>query len=377
MEDLQNQFGLNLKSVNSEVISDQLGLLATLQSSHGKITAENQEFVRQFAMAYNALPEDVRKDMDATVAEMKLTGRTGEIIDSVNMLCAEVMSSFDSGLKPKAHAIGQETAKEFSEGIDDEKESAAQKGKELADSAVKPMGAPTPLAEAEKSGEDTAEAYNSGIDSKKPDAKKSGEDVASAAVKPMGAPTPKADAKRSGQGLVTSMTDGMDEKKPTAITTAGKLMTEMHTKMGSVSFTGIGGNVVSGILSGLNDKAPSLMSRARSLATGIAGVIGGALRINSPSKVMIPMGEAVAEGMEVGLMQGAKGLYETASAISLETAETLGSISTRGVNYTSVHSMNYGDRLDRLLDAVERLADSQTTMEIDGRPFGRLVREYG
>ena len=170
------------------------------------------------------------------------------------------------------------------------------------------------------------------------------------------------------------MTGGMESKKTSAVTTAGGIMTGMHTAMGAVSFTGIGGNVVSGILSGLNDKAPSLMSRARSLATGIAGVIGGALRINSPSKVMIPMGEAVAEGMEVGLMQGAKGLYETASAISLETAETLGSISTRGVNYTSVHSMNYGDRLDRLLDAVERLADSQTTMEIDGRPFGRLVR---
>ena len=350
MEDLQNQFGLNLKSV---------------------------KFVRQFAMAYNALPEDVRKDMDATVAEMKLTGRTGEIIDSVNMLCAEVMSSFDSGLKPKAHAIGQETAKEFSEGIDDEKESAAQKGKELADSAVKPMGAPTPLAEAEKSGEDTAEAYNSGIDSKKPDAKKSGEDVASAAVKPMGAPTPKADAKRSGQGLVTSMTDGMDEKKPTAITTAGKLMTEMHTKMGSVSFTGIGGNVVSGILSGLNDKAPSLLSRAASLAGSIAETVRRTLNINSPSKIMIPMGQAVAEGMEVGLLNGAGSLYETASAISLETAETLGSISTRGVNLSGAHSTNYGDRLDRLLDAVERLADSQTTMEIDGRPFGRLVRKYG
>ena len=140
--------------------------------------------------------------------------------------------------------------------------------------------------------------------------------------------------------------------------------------------SGSGGNVVSGILSGLNDKAPSLMSRARSLATGIAGVIGGALRINSPSKVMIPMGQAVAEGMEVGLLNGAGSLYETASAISLETAEALGGISSPGLNYANVHSMNYGDRLDRLLDAVEKLADSQTTMEIDGRPFGRLVREY-
>ena len=68
--------------------------------------------------------------------------------------------------------------------------------------------------------------------------------------------------------------------------------------------------------------------------------------------------------------------YETASAISLETAETLGDISTRGLHYSAVQSNGYGDRLDRLLDAVEKLADSQTTMEIDGRPFGRLVREY-
>ena len=186
-----------------------------------------------------------------------------EAINTVNDLCAEVMSSFDSGLKPKAHAIGQETAKEFSEGIDDEKESAAQKGKELADSAVKPMGAPTPLAEAEKSGEDTAEAYNSGIDSKKPAAKKSGEDIADSAVKPMGAPTPMAQAEKNGQKLVTSMTGGMESNKPSAVTTAGGIMTDMHTAMGAVSFTGIGGNVVSGILSGLNDKAPSRFSRRK------------------------------------------------------------------------------------------------------------------
>ena len=178
-----------------------------------------------------------------------------------------------------------------------------------------------------------------------------------------------------GGRAVDSLSSGMGSKRGSAVGSVRSLMQSMVTAAGSVSFTGIGGNVVGGILKGINNKAPTLMSRARNLATGIAETIRGALNVNSPSKVMIPMGQAVAEGMEVGLMQGAKGLYETASAISLETAETLGSISTRGVNYASVHSMNYGDRLDRLLDAVEKLADSQTTMEIDGRPFGRLVRE--
>ena len=180
----------------------------------------------------------------------------------------------------------------------------------------------------------------------------------------------------AGTRAVNSIIGGMQAKSGAAVSAVKSVMQSMVTAAGAVSFTGIGGGIVSGILKGINDNAPRLLSKATSLATGIAGVIGGALRINSPSKVMIPMGEAVAEGMEVGLLNGAGSLYETASAISLETAETLGSISTRGVNYASVHSMNYGDRLDRLLDAVERLADSQTTMEIDGRPFGRLVREF-
>ena len=138
----------------------------------------------------------------------------------------------------------------------------------------------------------------------------SGEDVADAAVKPMGAPTPMAQAEKNGQKLVTSMTGGMESNKPSAVTTAGGIMTDMHTAMGAVSFTGIGGNVVSGILSGLNDKAPSLMSRAASLAGSIAETVRRTLNINSPSKIMIPMGQAVAEGMEVGLMQGAGSLYD-------------------------------------------------------------------
>ena len=153
-------------------------------------------------------------------------------------------------------------------------------------------------------------------------------------------------------------------------------MDNMLAAAGSVSFTGIGGNVVSGILRGINEKAPSLMVRATSLAAGIAETIRTALHVNSPSKVMIPMGQAVAEGMEVGLIRGAGSLYRTASAISLETADALGDISLPSQGYSALSPA--GDRIDRLeriLEAVEKLADSPTTMEIDGRSFGRLVRE--
>ena len=64
--------------------------METLQSSHGQINGESAEFVRQFAQIYDMLPEDVQKDMDETVAAMNLTGRGGEVIDSVSALCGDI-----------------------------------------------------------------------------------------------------------------------------------------------------------------------------------------------------------------------------------------------------------------------------------------------
>ena len=179
-----------------------------------------------------------------------------------------------------------------------------------------------------------------------------------------------------GSRAIGLLCTGMEDKRENARSSVKGIMDNMLAAAGSVSFTGIGGNVVSGILRGINEKAPSLMVRATSLAAGIAETIRTALHVNSPSKVMIPMGQAVAEGMEVGLIRGAGSLYRTASAISLETADALGDISLPSQGYSALSPA--GDRIDRLeriLEAVEKLADSPTTMEIDGRSFGRLVRE--
>ena len=189
----------------------------------------------------------------------------------------------------------------------------------------------------------------------------------------MGIASPSKVMQEMGQNTIQGFSLGMEDEKPNAESTITGIMESMVTAAGAVSFTGIGGGIVSGILKGMNDKKPSLITTAASVAAAAAK---RALGINSPSRVMMEVGRFTAEGMEAGLLKGAESLYHTASAISLETAETLGSISTRGMNLSGVHSTNYGDRLDRLLDAVEKLADSQTTMEIDGRPFGRLVREY-
>lgn len=119
------------------------------------------------------------------------------------------------------------------------------------------------------------------------------------------------------------------------------------------------------------------MTAAKNLAAGISSVIRGALQIHSPSRVMMEIGEMTAKGLEIGLGRGAENVYRAASAVSRETAETLAGVSSaQNYSFGADGGWKSGDRLDRLLDAVERLADAQTTVEIDGRPFGRLVREY-
>ena len=179
-----------------------------------------------------------------------------------------------------------------------------------------------------------------------------------------------------GGTAIASLISGVNARKSGAAASMRGVLGGMLTAAKSVSFTSVGQHIVGDILSGLNARSGALLKRARAIASGVSEVIHSALQINSPSKVMIPVGEAITEGMEVGLTRGSRSLYDTASAISLDTAEIMSSLSTAVPPAPAVADSRTdpAELLEKLLDAVERLADSQPTMEIDGRPFGRLVR---
>ncbi len=207
-------------------------------------------------------------------------------------------------------------------------------------------------------------------------AKKDGQSIVGGIDDALGGSSQSGGMAGAGKRAVSGLRNGLESGRTSAVSTIGGIMRGMLSAAKGVDFSGVGRGVIGGILSGLNQRKSSLLATAGSVAAGVANTIRNALKVNSPSKVMIPVGESITEGMELGLTRGSHALYETASAISEDTAAALSGISVRGMNYSNLHSTNYSDRLDRLLDAVEKLADSQTTMEIDGRPFGRLVREY-
>jgi len=71
-------------------------------------------------------------------------------------------------------------------------------------------------------------------------------------------------------------------------------------------------NLVAGFISGITSKIDEVTTAASSLASAAAGAVRGALKINSPSKVMIPIGGGVPEGLAVGMLKGRKDLYDAA-----------------------------------------------------------------
>ncbi|MED2035347.1 phage tail tape measure protein [Bacillus thuringiensis] len=72
----------------------------------------------------------------------------------------------------------------------------------------------------------------------------------------------------------------------------------------SINLRSIGKSIIEGLEKGLDDATGGLYSKAKNIAGEIKNTIAGALDINSPSKVMIPLGSAVPEGLGVGIDKG-------------------------------------------------------------------------
>ncbi|MCU5027666.1 phage tail tape measure protein [Bacillus thuringiensis] len=83
----------------------------------------------------------------------------------------------------------------------------------------------------------------------------------------------------------------------------------------SINLRSIGKSIIEGLGKGIDDASGGLFSKAAEIATDIKKTISGALEINSPSKVMIPVGSAVPEGVGVGMDKGKRFVVDAAKNV--------------------------------------------------------------
>lgn len=100
--------------------------------------------------------------------------------------------------------------------------------------------------------------------------------------------------------------------------------------LSSVNLFTVGKNIIQGLLNGINNMAGKVLNKAQEIANGVKNKIKSALRIASPSKVMLQYGEWTGEGFAIGLertiadIAAGAGLMAQAAVPDVDTPRTIG-----------------------------------------------------
>lgn len=176
------------------------------------------------------------------------------------------------------------------------------------------------------------------------DVKSAGETLVLNALK--GVNNAKDDFKKAGKTLATKLGDGIKDAKTSVKSNLTSMLSSAVTTIRGKyeSFYNAGGYVVSGFAAGITDSTWKAEAKAKAMANAAEKAAKEALEVNSPSKVFIPLGKAIPEGL-------VKGMDMMGNAVS-RSSEDMAHValnSTRGV-------------LANIADAINSDIDTQPTI---------------
>jgi len=121
---------------------------------------------------------------------------------------------------------------------------------------------------------------------------------------------------QTGVELVLSLISGMIKTLPNLMSNTTKIIDSIFKAFGRVDWLSIGKDIVNGLLKGLVSMASSVYRKAAEIADTVKNKIKSALRIASPSKVMIEIGEFTGEGLVVGMDKTIRAITQKAQAMA-------------------------------------------------------------
>lgn len=145
-----------------------------------------------------------------------------------------------------------------------------------------------------------------------------------------------------------------------------------------------GAQAMAGLQSGLNSRRGGVLATARGIANSVSRTIKKSLKVKSPSRVLMEIGEWTGKGLEVGL-RNSIGRIERESERMARAAVPdvdLAYDSAGGVygNLSSAvrGSVDVNNNDDKIIGAINRLERRLTdlTVEMDGERVGRITRSY-
>ncbi|MCQ6343161.1 phage tail tape measure protein [Bacillus cereus] len=132
----------------------------------------------------------------------------------------------------------------------------------------------------------------------------------------------KTSANNKVEEIKNTVSRKFEEKKKAVVDKMKEIKSDIEDKWNTVekffstiNLRSIGKSIIEGLGKGIDDASGGLFSKAAGIANDIKKTISGALEINSPSKVMIPVGSAVPEGVGVGMDKGKRFVVDAAKNV--------------------------------------------------------------
>src|SRR5699024_990912 len=114
---------------------------------------------------------------------------------------------------------------------------------------------------------------------------------------------------------------GMSQAVSQSQSGANRIVSTFRAMRGPLASAG--SFAMSGLTAGIMGGAGSAIAAARSIANSVSATIRSAMKIHSPSRVMMVIGEFISEGLGVGMLDMVNYLVKSASQVAGSVTEAL------------------------------------------------------
>jgi TP901 family phage tail tape measure protein len=177
------------------------------------------------------------------------------------------------------------------------------------------------------------------------------------------------------KGDFEGMKDAVSSQMENIKNTIQRLMDNAINFLKNINLYNIGKDIIQGLLNGITNMTGKLFSKAAEIANGIKDKIKGALNINSPSRVMMELGEFTGEGLTKGLTNSIAGVTDAAGAMAgaavpdIKRASNQESRVSNNTSNVYNYTINVDGNIDRdLYDEIQRKMshNANTKLRVSG-----------
>lgn len=128
----------------------------------------------------------------------------------------------------------------------------------------------------------------------------------------------------AGVQIIFALLDGIIEMIPEIIDViVFDVIPAIVETLAELQLSDIGEDIIQGLIDGINNMASAVWKSVKNIASGIGREISKVLKMGSPSKVLIGLGEDAGEGLEIGLDRSIAGIRNVAANAGLSIVDSI------------------------------------------------------